>query len=182
MLRIDHIKLSPGTPEEDLRRQAAKILQIPEKHISSLRIGRRSVGVSLIYSVQVAVENEGKVLRRIKGSRVTQVVRQRYHPPGPVNTPELPPVVVGAGPAGLFCALILAQAGVRPILLERGQSVEQRQEDVENFWRTGVLNPCSNVQFGEGGAGAFSDGKLNTGTRDLCHRWILGKLACRRAS
>ena len=180
MLRIDHIKLSPGTPEEDLRRQAAKILQIPEKHISSLRTVRRSVdarqGVSLIYSVQVAVENEGKVLRRIKGSRVTQVVRQRYHPPGPVNTPELPPVVVGAGPAGLFCALILAQAGVRPILLERGQSVEQRQEDVENFWRTGVLNPCSNVQFGEGGAGAFSDGKLNTGTRDLCHRWILGKL------
>ena len=180
MLRIDHIKLPPGAPEEALRRQAAKILQIPERQLQSLRIVRRSVdareGVSLVYSVQVAVENEGKVLRRQRGTQVSRVVRQRYSLPAPVPPPELPPVVVGAGPAGLFCALILAQAGVRPILLERGQRVEQRQRDVENFWRTGALNPSSNVQFGEGGAGAFSDGKLNTGTRDACHRWILGKL------
>ena len=180
MLRIDHISLPPGASEGELRRQAAKILQIPESRIQSLRVVRRSVDarecVSLVYSVQVAVENEGKLLRRAKGGRVTPVVRQRYHPPGRVPPPELPPVVVGAGPAGLFCALILAQAGARPVLLERGQAVEQRQRDVEDFWRTGVLNPSSNVQFGEGGAGAFSDGKLNTGTRDLCHRWILGKL------
>ena len=180
MLRIDHIKLPPGTPEGALRRQAANILHVPEGQIKSLRIVRRSVDareeVSLVYSIHVAVENEGKVLRRVRGGRVTQVVRQRYHPPGPVPAPELAPVVVGAGPAGLFCALILAQAGAKPILLERGQPVEQRQQDVEAFWRTGILNPASNVQFGEGGAGAFSDGKLNTGTRDLCHRWILGKL------
>ena len=179
MLRIDHIKLPPGAPEESLRRQAADILRVPESHIKSLRIVRRSVdareGVSLVYSVQVAVENEGKVLRRA-GNRAVRAVRQRYCPPGLVPAPDLPPVVVGAGPAGLFCALILAQAGARPILLERGQPVEQRQRDVEDFWRTGTLNPASNVQFGEGGAGAFSDGKLNTGTRDVCHRWILGKL------
>ncbi|MBQ7714152.1 MAG: FAD-binding protein, partial [Oscillospiraceae bacterium] len=83
------------------------------------------------------------------------------------------PVVVGAGPAGLFCALVLARCGAKPILLERGKRVEERRRDVERFWATGALDPASNVQFGEGGAGAFSDGKLNTGTRDPRHRWIL---------
>ena len=87
------------------------------------------------------------------------------------------PIVVGAGPAGLFAALILARAGQKPILLERGRPVEQRQKDVEEFFRTGRLDPRSNVQFGEGGAGAFSDGKLNTGTRDIRHRFILEELA-----
>lgn len=179
MIRIDHIKLSPGTPEEALLPQAAKVLRVPPAHIRSLRVVRRSVdardGVSLVYSVQVSVDNEGQVLRRA-GSRASRVVRQRYLPPPPVPTPDIPPVVVGAGPAGLFCTLILAMAGTRPILLERGQPVERRKQDVAHFWNTGELDLSSNVQFGEGGAGAFSDGKLNTGTRDLCHRWILGKL------
>ena len=85
-------------------------------------------------------------------------------------------IIVGAGPAGLFAALILANAGLRPILLERGQPVEQRQKDVEAFWSGGALLPESNVQFGEGGAGAFSDGKLNTGTKDPRHRFILEHL------
>ena len=82
-------------------------------------------------------------------------------------------IVIGAGPAGLFCALLLARCGVKPILLERGRAVEQRKRDVEHFWRTGELDLTSNVQFGEGGAGAFSDGKLNTGTKDLRHGYIL---------
>ncbi|MBQ9458929.1 MAG: FAD-binding protein, partial [Oscillospiraceae bacterium] len=86
---------------------------------------------------------------------------------------KTPVAVVGAGPAGLFCALALARCGAKPILLERGRRVEERRRDVENFWRTGALDPASNVQFGEGGAGAFSDGKLNTGTRDPRHGWIL---------
>ena len=180
MIRIDHIKLPLDTSEDLLYQKAAEILRIPQNHIQSLRVTRKSVdardGVALVYSVQVSVKNEGKVLRRADRRQVSAVQRQRYTPPAPVAPPELPPVVVGAGPAGLFCALVLAQAGARPILLERGQCVEQRQKDVEDFWRTGVLNTASNVQFGEGGAGAFSDGKLNTGTRDLCHRWILGKL------
>ena len=83
---------------------------------------------------------------------------------------------MGAGPGGLFAALVLARCGLRPILLERGRDTTARQRDVETFWRTGVLDPESNVQFGEGGAGAFSDGKLNTGTKDLRHRWILEEL------
>jgi len=85
-------------------------------------------------------------------------------------------VIVGAGPAGLFAALVLAETGLRPILLERGRPVEQRRADVERFWETGMLDASSNVQFGEGGAGAFSDGKLNTGTKDRRHRFILETL------
>ena len=79
---------------------------------------------------------------------------------------EFPPVIVGTGPAGLFCGYFLALHGYRPILLERGRAVEERQRDVEEFWRTGSLDPGSNVQFGEGGAGTFSDGKLNTLVKD----------------
>ena len=88
-----------------------------------------------------------------------------------INQPR--PVVVGAGPAGLFAALTLARAGLKPILIERGQPVEQRKKDVELFQSGGVFNPASNIQFGEGGAGAFSDGKLHTGTRDPRHKFIL---------
>ena len=86
------------------------------------------------------------------------------------ETPKKRPVVVGSGPAGLFCAWILALAGCRPILLERGACVEERQRDVEEFWKSGILNPMSNVQFGEGGAGTFSDGKLNTLVKDTSGR------------
>ena len=108
---------------------------------------------------------------------MTVYAPEYYTPPCPAaKDPDTPPVVVGAGPAGLFAALILANAGRKPILLERGQPVEQRQKDVAAFWAGGQLNTESNVQFGEGGAGAFSDGKLNTGTKDLRHRWILEQL------
>ena len=181
MLRIDGIRLLPGEDAAALWEKAARRLHVAEEEIQDLRLVRRSIdareGVWVVCAVQVALRQEGKVLRRLSDSQIQRVKRERFTPPAPLAAPpETPPVVVGAGPAGLFCALILAMAGARPILLERGQAVERRQRDVEEFWRTGRLNPASNVQFGEGGAGAFSDGKLNTGTRDLCHRWILGKL------
>jgi uncharacterized FAD-dependent dehydrogenase len=83
-----------------------------------------------------------------------------------LNTSNAPPVIVGTGPAGLFCGYLLAKAGLQPILLERGADVDQRIADVKNFWNTGILKPDSNVQFGEGGAGTFSDGKLNTLVKD----------------
>jgi len=179
VLKIDGIKLRLGESEELLRMKVAEILRLKSGELEEVRIVRKSLDaretVQFVYSVHVQVKNENKVLQRVRSNAVSKVKREKYTPPSPVAAPVLPPVVIGAGPAGLFCALILAQAGMKPILLERGQCVEQRQKDVEEFWRTGVLNTASNVQFGEGGAGTFSDGKLNTGTKDLRHRYILGK-------
>ena len=179
MLKIEGLTLQPGDGEAVLSRKAARVLHL--RDVQSLQILRRSVDarqtVSLVYSVAVTVPQETQVLRSCRDSRVSVYRPEIYRLPAPVAVPPaIRPVVVGGGPAGLFCALVLAQCGLRPILLERGQGVEQRQRDVTSFWHTGVLNPASNVQFGEGGAGAFSDGKLNTGTRDVRHRWIMETL------
>jgi len=134
-------------------------------------------GVFFVYSLLLETAEERALLRRCRDKRVSLYQEEAYTPPAPLSAvPALSPVVVGAGPAGLFCAWTLAQAGCRPILLERGQPVEQRQKDVAAFWESGKLNVHSNVQFGEGGAGAFSDGKLNTGTKDPRHRFILQNL------
>lgn len=164
--------------------RTAKLLGVREAEILSLQVLRRSVdardGVCLVYTVGVRLKNETAVYRRCRSKKVSVMEKSAgYTPPSPLPPSHIPPVVVGAGPAGLFATLVLARAGLRPILLERGRPVEERKADVEQFWSTGVLDPASNVQFGEGGAGAFSDGKLNTGTRDIRHRWILEQLvAC----
>ena len=179
MLRIDNIRLQPGQ-ESRLKERAAATLGLPPEAVAHLTILRRSIDareeVTLLYSVRVSVKHEQQVLRRCRGRQVSLWREEVYCPPGKGKSPATPPVVVGAGPAGLFCALILARAGLRPILLERGQPVERRQRDVEIFRNGGQLDPESNVQFGEGGAGTFSDGKLNTGTRDLRHRFILEQM------
>lgn len=181
MLRIDAVKTEPDAPQESLSKKAAAALRVDEADIEELRVLRRSVdargGVCFVWSLAAVVKNEGAVLRRCKNPRVSRYAPVVYTLPPPVDAPETRPVVVGAGPAGLFCALVLARCGAKPILLERGRPVERRRRDVEAFWRTGVLDPASNVQFGEGGAGAFSDGKLNTGTKDPRHGYILEALA-----
>ena len=180
MLRIDQIRLLPGDSEELLRGKCAKLLRVPAGDVTSCTVLRKAIdareGLTFVYTAAVAVRNEAQVLRRCRDRRVTPYAPEVYRLPSPVSPPETRPIVVGAGPAGLFAALVLAKCGARPILLERGQPVEQRQADVERFWRGGALDTESNVQFGEGGAGAFSDGKLNTGTKDVRHRFIMETL------
>ncbi len=175
MLRVNQVKAAPGHSKADLKRSAAKVLRIPEDNIISLKIIRQSVDarkkpqVSYSYSVDVTVKEEEKILRRFRGKE-TQVCRaeqKAYHFPEPGRgIQKNPTVIVGTGPAGLFCGYFLALHGYRPLLLERGKCVEERRKDVEAFWERGELNPESNVQFGEGGAGTFSDGKLNTLVKD----------------
>lgn len=180
MLKLEGLKLTPEEKEAALHRKAARLLHIPEEDVLSVQVLRRSIDareeLHLVYTVAAEVRQEKQVLRRCRDRRVSRYAPERYALPEILSPPEVPPVVVGAGPGGLFAALVLARCGLRPILLERGQDTVTRQRDVETFWRTGVLDPESNVQFGEGGAGAFSDGKLNTGTKDLRHRWILEEL------
>ena len=174
MLRLNQVKA--GT-EQDVRldKRAAEVLQVPLTDILSVRIVRQSIDarkkpqIFYNYTLDVEVKNQERVLRKFRGREnlVSLAEPVVYHFPEPgKKRQEHAPVIVGMGPAGLFCGYFLALHGYRPILLERGKCVEERQEDVERFWETGKLAPNSNVQFGEGGAGAFSDGKLNTLVKD----------------
>ena len=176
MIRLSELNLLPG--ERDLRRRAAKLLHLHEGDILDLKIVRRAVDarkkpqVRLVYTVDVAVKgDEETVLRRCPKAR--KAPENRYCPPAARPAGEKRPVVIGFGPAGMFAGLILALAGQKPIILERGEDARTRHEKVQKFWETGELDPDSNVQFGEGGAGTFSDGKLNTGVNNPRIQWVL---------
>ena len=176
--RIADIHLPLDGTMEDLSNLAAKRLGVSPGEVRNLRLCRKSVDARKKSEVHFTCTVECECSRaRIRGDRkITEAVPYRYELPDSRPLP-MRPVVVGFGPAGLFAALILAQAGQRPIVIERGEPVEKRQKAVEHFWKTGELQPQSNVQFGEGGAGTFSDGKLNTGTKDPHARKVLEELA-----
>lgn len=170
MLRINQLRLPVGHSNEELIRKVKKVLGCEQ--ISEIRIVRRSVDARkkpelyFNYILDITVANEQAVYRRCDKRQVVICKEERYRFPVENYRGDERPVIIGAGPAGLFCTLMLARAGFKPILLERGKVVEERVKDIRQFWDTGTLNPESNVQFGEGGAGTFSDGKLNTLVKD----------------
>ena len=179
MILIQQLKLQIPHTMEQIKNKAARALQLQPKEILDFQIIRRSLDARkkpelyYIYTLEVSVQGEKRVLERAqKNKRAKEQFsvsdRQKFCFPDGFNAPQCKPrvIIVGAGPAGLFCAYYLARAGLAPLLIERGKSVDERQRDVEQFWKTGVLDPSSNVQFGEGGAGTFSDGKLNTLVKD----------------
>ena len=173
MIRINPITLPVHHAPADLKRKVCALLRIPETELLSCSIVRRSVDarkkpeIFFTYMVDAEVRNEQKVLKKCRDKRAEKAPVQRYEMPSPGTAPlKERPVIIGTGPAGLFCGLSLAEAGYRPILLERGEPAEERKKTVERFWKEGTLDPESNVSFGEGGAGTFSDGKLNTMVKD----------------
>ena len=180
MIRLRDISLPPEHNAHQLQFEAAQMLRISNSKIRQLRIVRRSVDarkkpdVRIIYTIDVAVDgSEKKVLKQSGCKRASVAPVSYYKPPKTAAPGEHRPVVIGFGPAGMFAALILAMAGQKPLVLERGEDAASRHEKVQHFFSTGQLDPKSNVQFGEGGAGTFSDGKLNTGVNNPRIGWIL---------
>jgi len=177
MIRLTEIKLPLDHPPEALPAAIVQRLGIASDALLDFSIFKRShdarkaQAVLLIYSVDVNVKDEASVLKKMRGERSvmpTPDMGYRFvaHAPDKLSTR---PLVIGFGPCGIFAALVLAQMGFRPIVLERGRAVRQRTQDTWDLWRKNILHPESNVQFGEGGAGTFSDGKLHSQIKDPQH-------------
>jgi uncharacterized FAD-dependent dehydrogenase len=177
VLRLTEIKLDLDHPEAALKTAILRVLGIVEPELLGWHVRRRgydarkSGEILFVYTLDVEVRDEAALLKRLHHSHhVTRAPDETYR--YPVRAPaslKTRPVVIGTGPCGIFAGLSLARMGFRPIILERGKNVRERTKDVWDFWRERQLNPESNVQFGEGGAGTFSDGKLHTGIKDRGH-------------
>ncbi len=183
MIRIREISLPPEHDVNQLGYEAARLLKVSNSKVRKLKIVRRSVDarkkpdVRIVYTVDVQLNgNENKILKQ-SGCKRAAIAPVSYYKLPKVKT-DLPrrPVVVGFGPAGMFAALVLALTGQKPIVLERGADVDTRHQKVAAFWKNGQLDEQTNVQFGEGGAGTFSDGKLNTGVNNPRIGWVLEQM------
>ena len=180
MIRVSELKLPIEGNQKALEKKLAKALRVPAEEIVSYRIFKRSLdarkkdSIHYVYVVDAVLKNEKKY--KPSGKNISSTPALSYTLPKGEKQPVNRPVVVGFGPAGMFAGLLLAQMGLCPIVLERGGDVDSRKEAVDNFWRTGRLDVENNVQFGEGGAGTFSDGKLTTRIKDPRCRKVLEEL------
>ena len=177
MLRITELKLPLDHPESAIKTALLKRLGIGAEELITYTVfrqghdARKRDAISLVYTLDVETKNDLAILTRLNNDpHISLTPDTTYHfvTQAP-NTMTERPVVIGTGPCGLFAGLILAQMGFRPIILERGKEVRERTKDTFGLWRKGIFNPESNVQFGEGGAGTFSDGKLYTQIKDPNH-------------
>lgn len=170
MLRINQLKLPVEHTENDLIKRVKRLLRCQET--PEITIVRRSIDARkkpelyFNYILDVKIKDQSGIYRKCDKKQVRIYEEIPYRFPVSGYKGRIRPVIIGTGPAGLFCGYMLAEAGFHPVLLERGNPVKTRIKDVEDFWEHGILNPESNVQFGEGGAGTFSDGKLNTLVKD----------------
>ena len=178
MIKIDQLKLHISVDESSVKDAVAAKLKVAPSDIKEFNILKKSIDarkkpdIYFVYSVIVSLDSklEGKILAKFKkDNNVNTYIPKGYSIPS-ASGETVSPIVVGAGPAGLFAAYIFALNGMAPVIFERGKKVEDRTEDILKFWETGVLDTASNVQFGEGGAGTFSDGKLNTLVNDKLGR------------
>ncbi|MBZ4654670.1 MAG: dependent oxidoreductase, partial [Peptococcaceae bacterium] len=183
MIRVAGLKLSLEEGEERLLQLIAKKLHVKTHEIKEWHIYKQSVDarksqmIYFIYTVDVVVKDEAYLLGRLNDPDISLTPNLAYEEvEAGSEVLKHPPVIIGTGPAGLFAGLLLAQRGYQPVLLERGDEVDQRSDKVRHFWNTGELDPESNVQFGEGGAGTFSDGKLTTLIKDKRCRKVLEEL------
>lgn len=177
MIQISQLKLLHSHSEQQLREKICRTLRIKNDASFTYSITKKSIDarkkpeIYFVYTVNVDTIHENEILKKNKDKNVIFCKPKKYICPSSGNMKlEHRPVIVGAGPAGLFAALLLAEQGYQPIVIERGKKVDDRMKDVEAFWAGGRLNLESNVQFGEGGAGTFSDGKLNTAVKDSNNR------------
>lgn len=187
MLRIQDIKLTldevvnqqkDNTEMYYIEKQVLAMLRLKPENLQQIKIHKKSLDarkkqLSFIYTVDITLKNIDEKKLCFKSPKITVVKPYKYAVPrlaAPGKSQR--PLIIGCGPAGLLAGVLLAEAGLRPIILERGCAVQKRKQDIERFWQTGNLNPESNVQFGQGGAGAFSDGKLTTGTKDPRNRKV----------
>lgn len=174
MLRLENIKIYENLSEEEVLKKACTKYKINYKDIKDYKIYKKSIDArnkeNIFYNYTIDINYSGnKKLKNIKF-----IPKENYELNIKNNRKsKVRPVIIGAGPAGLFCALTLVQNGIKPIIIEQGKKVEDRKKDVDYFLETGKLNLNSNVQFGEGGAGTFSDGKLTTGVNNPLSRKVL---------